>query len=122
MRRRWRRCLVRQRFLWRAKSLLAAISRGGQIVARGLAGGAVEERARGGVTALDRKKKDSGPAKLIKRDAASAAIEDAFRKRLQTDVQLMADQDGKGFLKIQFYSHDDLERVLDIVVPGFRDI
>jgi ParB family transcriptional regulator, chromosome partitioning protein len=98
----------------------AAVSLAREIVAHGLSVRAVEERARGSGT-LDRKKKDSAPARTAKRDSAAAAIEDAFRKRLQTDVQLVADESGKGFLRIQFYSHDDLERVMDIVMPGFRD-
>jgi ParB family chromosome partitioning protein len=110
-----------------AKALVAmpgamAVSLAREVVAQGLSVRAVEERARGGALPLDRKKKDSSPAKPDKRDAAAVAIEDAFRKRLQTDVQLVADQDGKGHLRIQFYSHDDLERVIDIIMPGFRDI
>jgi ParB family chromosome partitioning protein len=98
-----------------------AISLAREIVAQGLSVRAVEERARAGAPSNDRKKKEGGPGKSERRDSATRGIEDAFRKRLQTDVQLMADQDGKGFLKIQFYSHDDLERVMDIIVPGFRD-
>src|SRR5690349_8462155 len=109
-----------------AKALVAmpgpmATSLAREIVAHGLSVRAVEERARGAGLA-DRKKKDSAPQKPEKRDSAAAAIEDAFRKRLQTDVQLVADQDGRGHLKIQFYSHDDLERVIDMIMPGFRDI
>ena len=100
----------------------AAITLAREIVAHGLSVRAVEERARSGPGGTDRKKKDSSPEKPVKRDPAAAAIEDAFRKRLQTDVHLSADQDGKGFLKIQFYSHDDLERVMDIIMPGFRDV
>jgi len=100
----------------------AAISLAREIVAHGLSVRAVEERARGGPGGSDRKKKDGPAEKPAKRDPAAAAIEDAFRKRLQTDVHLSADQDGKGFLRIQFYSHDDLERVMEIIMPGFRDI
>ena len=100
----------------------SAIALAREIVAHGLSVRAVEERARG-PGAADRKKKDQTPPRPSeKRDAAAAGIEDAFRKRLQTDVQLVADQSGKGHLKIQFYSHDDLERVMDIIMPGFRDI
>lgn len=110
-----------------AKALVAlpgttAISLAREIVAQGLSVRAVEERARGGSPAGDRKKKDAAPARAEKKSGAAGAIEDAFRKRLQTDVQLVADQDGKGYLRIQFYSHDDLERVMDIIMPGFRDI
>jgi ParB family chromosome partitioning protein len=100
----------------------AATSLAREIVAHGLSVRAVEERARGAAPAGDRKKRDSTLAKADKRESAVAAIEDAFRKRLQTDVQLVADQEGKGHLRIQFYSHDDLERVMDIIMPGFRDI
>ena len=101
----------------------SAISLAREIVAQGLSVRTVEERARGGAAAqpAGRKGKDPVPP-AAKKDSAAAAIEDAFRKRLQTDVQLVADKDGKGFLRIQFYSHDDLERVMDIVIPGFRDI
>jgi ParB family chromosome partitioning protein len=109
-----------------AKALVAmpsatAVSLAREIVAQGLSVRAVEERARGGMTPADRKKKEQTTATSNRRDSAANAIEDAFRKRLQTDVQLVADQEGKGYLRIQFYSHDDLERVMDIIVPNFRD-
>jgi ParB family chromosome partitioning protein len=97
-----------------------AVSLAREIVAQGLSVRAVEERARGPLGA-DRKKKEA-QTKPESRPSAATAIEDAFRKRLQTDVQLTADANGKGSLRIQFYSHDDLERVMDIIIPGFRDI
>ena len=100
----------------------AAISLAREIVAQGLSVRAVEERARGGQTSADRKKKEQATGRQDRRSSAATAIEDAFRKRLQTDVQLVADAEGKGYLRIQFYSHDDLERVMDIIMPGFRDI
>jgi ParB family chromosome partitioning protein len=91
-----------------------------EIVAHGLSVRAVEEKARapGGA---DRKRKEtaSQPQKI---DSAAAAIEAAFRKKLQTDVHLSATPDGKGVLKIQFYSHEDLERLMDLIIPDFRDI
>ena len=98
-----------------------AISLAREIIAHGLSVRAAEERARG-PGGSERKKKEgvqAGKAQPI--DRAAAAIEDAFRKRLQTDVHLVAGPDGKGHLRIQFYSHDDLERVMDIIMPGFRD-
>jgi ParB family transcriptional regulator, chromosome partitioning protein len=98
-----------------------AITMAREIVAQGLSVRAAEERARGS-TGVDRKKKEANPRRPAgKHDAAATAIEDAFRKRLQTDVQLTADAEGKGSLRIQFYSHDDLERVIDIIMPDFRD-
>lgn len=98
----------------------AAITLAREIVAHGLSVRAVEEKARG-PGAAERKRKDSSGSPPTKVDAAAVAIESAFRKRLQTDVHLSAGPDGKGFLKIQFYSHEDLERVMDMIIPGFRD-
>ncbi|MEO5567622.1 MAG: ParB/RepB/Spo0J family partition protein, partial [Gemmatimonadaceae bacterium] len=98
----------------------AAITLAREIVAHGLSVRAVEEKARGPGTP-DKKRKEAGRPASTKVDAAAVAIESAFRKRLQTDVQLSAGPDGKGFLKIQFYSHEDLERVMDMIIPGFRD-
>jgi ParB family chromosome partitioning protein len=97
----------------------SAIALAREIVAHGLSVRVVEERAR--IPGTERKKKDGPASKPAPKDRAAAAIEDAFRKRLQTDVQLVAGPDGKGSLKIQFYSHEDLERLLDIVILGFRD-
>jgi ParB family chromosome partitioning protein len=100
----------------------AAVSLAREIVAHGLSVRAVEERARGGSTPVARKKKDQNAPTSAVKDATLAAIEDAFRKRLLTDVQLVADAEGKGQLRIQFFSRDDLERVIDIIMPHFRDI
>ena len=99
----------------------AAINLAREIVAHGLSVRAVEEKARGpGLS--DRKKKDAASVQPTKADSAAAAIENAFRKRLQTDVHLSATSDGKGSLKILFYSHEDLERLMDMIIPGYRDI
>lgn len=98
----------------------AAIALAREIVAHGLSVRAVEEKARAPGLA-ERKKKDAGGSPAPKVDPAAQAIESAFRKRLQTDVHLSASPDGKGHLKIQFYSHEDLERVMDLIIPGFRD-
>jgi ParB family chromosome partitioning protein len=98
----------------------AAINLAREIVAHGLSVRAVEEKARGpGLS--DRKRKDAAAVPPARADSAAVAIENAFRKRLQTDVQLSATADGKGSLKIQFYSHEDLERLMDIIIPDFRD-
>jgi ParB family transcriptional regulator, chromosome partitioning protein len=97
----------------------AAISLAREIVANGLSVRAVEEKARG-PGAAEKRRKDAPPPPT-KQDAAAAAIENAFRRKLQTDVQFSATPDGKGVLKIQFYSHEDLERLMDIIIPDFRD-
>ena len=81
----------------------------------------MEEKARAPGTA-ERKRKEMVPPVAPKLDSAAVAIEAAFRRKLQTDVHLSATPDGKGFLKIQFYSHEDLERLMDLIIPEFRDI
>jgi ParB family transcriptional regulator, chromosome partitioning protein len=98
----------------------AAINLAREIVAHGLSVRAVEEKVRGPGMG-DRKRKDGTTSTPAKPDAAAAAIEAAFRKKLQTDVHLTATPDGKGTLTIKFYSHEDLERLMDLVIPDFRD-
>jgi ParB family chromosome partitioning protein len=47
-------------------------------------------------------------------------VEDQFRKRLQTDVQVQMFGGDRGVVKITFYSADDLERLLDAIVGPAR--
>jgi ParB family chromosome partitioning protein len=60
-----------------------------------------------------------------RRDPAVATIEDELRRYLQTDVQLQLTGSEKGSLRIAFYSAEDLERLLDLIVrdrhPSYRE-
>lgn len=47
-------------------------------------------------------------------------IEDQLRRHLQTDVHLVLTGKEKGLLRIGFYSSDDLERVLDLLLGSKR--
>lgn len=47
-------------------------------------------------------------------------VEDRLRRRLQTDVSISTSGADKGSIRIGFYSADDLERVLDIVLGADR--
>jgi len=51
------------------------------------------------------------------------AIEDRLRRHLQTDVrvQLGTGKSTKGEVRIQFYSNDDLARVLDLILVASDD-
>lgn len=52
------------------------------------------------------------------RSAGSAfmkSVEDTLRKKLQTDVKISADEQGRGELTIRFYSPEDFERILEAV-------
>lgn len=100
----------------------AAIALANEIIAHGLSVRATEERSRApGVPT-----RKSGPAPAAAPPAASQdpavrAIENELRRRLQTDVSLQVAKDGKGTLKVSFYSQDDLERLIDILLPHYRD-
>jgi len=47
-------------------------------------------------------------------------IEDDLRRYLQTDVKLIVGPDQKGKIELSFYSNDDLERVLELVLREAR--
>lgn len=96
----------------------AAAALANEIVGRGLSVRATEELARGPIGSR-KARPDAKP--IPKPTGAAAAIENEFRKHLQTDVQLQMSPDGKGSLRISFYSQDDLERLIDLVIPQFRD-
>jgi len=52
--------------------------------------------------------------------SATRRIEDDLRRYLQTDVKLMLGPDEKGRIELSFYSNDDLERVLDLILRDNR--
>lgn len=43
-------------------------------------------------------------------------VEDALRKRLQTDVRVTARRRGRGAVTIHYYSNDDLARLLELIL------
>lgn len=55
------------------------------------------------------------PRKDDSRPSEVRHVEDLLRRRLQTDVSLLAKQKDKGEIRIQFYSVDDLNRLLEII-------
>jgi ParB family chromosome partitioning protein len=62
-----------------------------------------------------------GPAEQLGSTAASAhvrKIEGDLRKRLQTDVKIQLAGPERGQLQIAFYSADDLDRLLELILGG----
>ena len=53
-------------------------------------------------------------------DPALRRIEDDLRRFLQTDVRLHATSEAKGKVEISFYSVDDLDRILDLILGERR--
>ena len=53
-------------------------------------------------------------------DPAIRRVEDDLRRHLQTDVHVKLDGPTKGTLEISFFSADDLERILDLMMSDRR--
>jgi ParB family chromosome partitioning protein len=85
-----------------------------EAVDHGLSVRAIEERVR---LAAPRpsKPKRGRPMKADTRTAEVKYVEELLRRRLQTDVSVITKRDQKGELRIQFYSHDDLNRLLELM-------
>ncbi|MEO7964275.1 MAG: ParB/RepB/Spo0J family partition protein [Gemmatimonadaceae bacterium] len=91
-----------------------------EIVARQLSVRDVESRARE-ISGASGTPKAKAPVKNSSTqpsstDPAVRRIEEQLRRRLQTDVSIQALGNERGVVRISFYSHDDLDRVLDLIV------
>ena len=53
-------------------------------------------------------------------DPAIRRLEDDLRRYLQTDVKLRVSAENKGTIELAFYSNDDLERLLDLILRENR--
>ena len=97
-----------------------------EIVARQLSVRDVEARARAYTAGDTRTRPSTGvrPASLPPitgvGEPAVARIEEQLRKHLQTDVHIQALGNQRGVVRISYYSPDDLERVLDLVLGQRR--
>jgi ParB family chromosome partitioning protein len=96
-----------------------------EIVARHLSVRDVEARARneaGGRTSKSRADatRPSAPATTPNSDPAVRRIEEQLRRHMQTDVSIQQQGGERGVVRISFYSHDDLERVLDLMLGKSR--
>ena len=86
------------------------------VVAQGLTVREVERMAREGS-----RKPSARQSGGDSRPAEARRIEEQLRRHLQTDVQLSLTAKEKGEIRIPFYSADDLERVLDLILGARRD-
>src|SRR5688572_17107871 len=84
------------------------------------------------VREMEKRVRDAQQPPAQKRPTAKAAtsptgspvlkrLEDELRRRLQTDVSIRLSGPERGAVEIAFYSADDLERVLDVVLGPHRD-
>jgi ParB family transcriptional regulator, chromosome partitioning protein len=96
-----------------------------EIVARQLSVREVEARARElsvEQTGVPRAESPRTPNALpaASGDLAIRSIEELLRKRLQTDVHVQSLGNDRGVVRITFYSADDLERLLDLIIGPAR--
>lgn len=89
-----------------------------EIVAHHLSVREAEARARGGSgqDAKPASTERAGDERETRIDPGVRRVEEQLRRRLQTDVLVKSSGKGKGTIRINFYSHDDLDRVLEIVL------
>ncbi|HVZ49596.1 MAG TPA: ParB/RepB/Spo0J family partition protein [Gemmatimonadaceae bacterium] len=111
--------------LGHARALLG-LSSGDQMhtLAREAAGGGmtvrtVERRVR--ELAANTKRRARHAKAPATRPAEAQLIEAQLRRKLQTDVTVTVTSGGKGEVRISFYSADDLERLLDLMVGPDRE-
>ena len=90
------------------------------VVAEGLNVREVERRVREAGTRRAAARGEAPRAEL-KRPAEVARIEEELRRRLQTDAKVHLNSKNAGELRIPFYSADDLERLLDLVLGTSRE-
>ena len=90
------------------------------IVAEGLNVRDVERRVREAGTKRAKARTTTARPEA-KRPPEVARIEEQLRRRLQTDAKVHLGAKNAGELRIPFYSADDLERLLDIVLGASRE-
>lgn len=66
------------------------------------------------VQQLDRKKQEKTKKSNIKRDPYIDEVEESLRERYKTTVKIKANKD-KGKIEINYYSQQDLQRLLDLL-------
>lgn len=88
-----------------------------EVVAKGLTVRAVEQRVRASAPVSRNRKKIRSPAK----PAEASRIEEDLRRFLQTNVSLTVDNNGAGSVRFAFYSAEDLERILDLMMGAARE-
>lgn len=96
-----------------------------EIVARQLSVREVESRARelngeSGAKPRPGPPRTPAPNAPASNDPAVRRVEEELRKRLQTDVHVQALGNDRGVVRISFYSADDLERLMDMILGRGR--
>jgi ParB family chromosome partitioning protein len=90
-----------------------------EIVAKGLTVRDVEQRSRDGALAnSSRTSKRKSGERTSGLNPELKRLQDELRRHLQTDVTITVGEHERGRIEIAFYSSDDLDRVLDLVLAS----
>jgi ParB family transcriptional regulator, chromosome partitioning protein len=110
-----------------ARALLAAstervmLELAREIVAKGLTVRDVEQRMRAGSPASTKRASKDRATRAVQPSAELKRLQEELRRHLQTDVTITLGEHERGKIEIAFYSTDDLERVLDLVLASKRE-
>lgn len=103
-----------------------AIALANEIIASGLSVRQTEQRVR--LKRVGEKSSDTSraggsasPSSSRRPNAAAKQVEEQLRQYLQTDVHIDLAGEEKGALRIAFYSAEDLERLMDLIVGDTRE-
>ena len=91
-----------------------------EIAAKGLSVRQTEQRVRENRIRSERGTSERSKTSGGKRSPALRQLEDQLRHYLQTDVHVELNGDAKGSLRIAFYSEDDLDRLVSLVLREKR--
>jgi ParB family chromosome partitioning protein len=91
-----------------------------EVVAKGLTVRDVEQRARD-ASSTPKKVPNERGATTAPASAMTRQLADQLRRHLQTDVTVSSTDGKRGKIEIVFYSPDDLERVLDLILGKQRE-
>jgi ParB family chromosome partitioning protein len=68
-----------------------------------------------------KRSRDPEPQQTVSEVPEVRRLPDRLRRFLQTDVAVSVDSNGRGELKIRFYSADDFNRVFDLITRSSQD-
>lgn len=89
-----------------------------EVVARGLTVRDVEQRSKTSPKQVEKRPVSGAPS--VPADPAVRAVQDDLRRHLQTDVQIVLSGADKGSLRISFYSAEDFERLVELLLGRER--
>ena len=85
-----------------------------EVIAKGMSARDVERRVRE-TGSISKRSRGNRLRKVDVRPAEIRQVEDGLRKYLQTDVSVMLKDLSRGSITIEFYSPEDLDRVVELI-------